>query len=77
VIRPLYLTEAEIALAVLGKERARDWALIAAALELEGLPKVDPLTGRRYGPAVKVFFDKRHGIYDRVLPVTVDGVERW
>lgn len=73
----LYLTEDEIARAVLGAKHARDWASLAASLEFEGLPKVDPLTGRRYWPAVRAFLDRRHGLIDHVIPVTVDGVERW
>lgn len=74
---PLYPNEAELARAVLGEKHARDWPLIAASLELDGLPKVDPLTGRRYWPAVRAFLDRRHGLNEHVLPVSVDGVERW
>ena len=73
----LYPTEDELARAVLGAKHARDWASVAASFELEGMPKVDPLTGRRYWPAVRAFLDRRHGLREHIVPVAVDGVERW
>jgi hypothetical protein len=49
---PLYPDEAEIARRVLGK-RAREWPGKAVLLERDGLPKIDPLMGGRFWPAVR------------------------
>jgi hypothetical protein len=73
--RPLYLTEAQIARAL--GANTREWPSIAAALELDGLPKVDPIFGGRYWPAVKAFLDRRHGIAAQIIPSMPDGAENW
>lgn len=59
---PLYPTEWEIGVAVLGLQRAHEWPAIAAALEREGLPQADPHTGTRFWPAVQAFFLAHHGL---------------
>jgi hypothetical protein len=59
---PLYPTEAEVGVAVLGAERASEWASLVAHLEHEGLPLVDPIIGARFWPAVQKFFEARHGL---------------
>ena len=58
---PLYPDEAEIARRVLGK-RAREWPGKAVLLERDGLPKIDPLMGGRFWPAVRRWFLDRHGL---------------
>jgi hypothetical protein len=58
---PLYPDEAEIARRVLGG-RAREWPGKVAVLERDGLPKIDPLMGGRFWPAVQQFFLDRHGV---------------
>jgi len=58
---PLYPDEAEIASRVLG-QRAREWPGKAAVLERDGLPKIDPLMGGRFWPAVRRWFLDRHGL---------------
>jgi hypothetical protein len=58
---PLYLDEAEIARRVLGK-RAREWPGKVVLLERDGLPKIDPLMGGRFWPAVRRWFLDRHGL---------------
>jgi hypothetical protein len=58
---PLYPDETEIARRVLG-DRAREWPGKAAVLERDGLPKIDPLMGGRFWPAVHQFFLDRHGV---------------
>jgi hypothetical protein len=63
----LYPDEAEIAHRVLGA-RSREWAGKAAILEREGMPKIDPLMGGRFWPAVVRWFHERHGI-DVASPV--------
>ena len=74
---PLYLSEAAIAQRVLGGSAKTRWDAIAAVWEREGLPRVDPVTGYRYWPAVRSFLDRRHGLNQGALPSTVDGAENW
>jgi hypothetical protein len=70
---PLYPTEAEIARMVLGSgARAAEWQGLATALEMHGLPKISPMTGRRYWPAVRAFFDNLHGL-SATLPAPIPG----
>lgn len=42
---PLFPSERDIALLVVGPERAKDWRGIAQTLEKRGFPKIDPLHG--------------------------------
>jgi hypothetical protein len=72
----LYPDEAELARCVLGK-RARQWASIAPTLEREGLPRIDPLTGGRFWPAVIAFLGQRHGLRKDQVPSSADGEESW
>jgi hypothetical protein len=73
---PLYPSEKDVARFVLGED-AKRWPEIAVVLEREGLPRVDPITGRRYWPAVRAWFDGRHGLLSYAVPAAVDGDERW
>src|ERR1700751_5836587 len=61
---PLYPDEAEIARRVLG-DRAREWPGKAAVLERDGLPKIDPLMGGRFWPAVRQWFLDRPGLTEQ------------
>lgn len=54
----LYPDEAEIARLILGPKRARAWSGLAVVLERSGLPKVNPMMGGRYWPAVREFLDR-------------------
>lgn len=74
---PLYLSEAAIAARVLGPKCKTQWAALAAVWEKEGLPRIEPLTGCRYWPAVREFLDRRHGLGQRFLPTAADGMENW
>ncbi|GEO13544.1 hypothetical protein [Microvirga aerophila] len=74
---PLYPTEQQIAREVLPPHRVSAWDGIAAVLERRGLPKVDPLFGGRYWPAVKAFLDRRHGLIESSLVTRPDGEENW
>ncbi|NMN58020.1 hypothetical protein FHT36_001922 [Xanthobacter sp. SG618] len=56
---PLFADEADIARAVLGPGRVAEWRAMAVVLEREGLPRVDPMMGRRCWPAVREWFTKR------------------
>ncbi|OCJ03734.1 hypothetical protein A6U87_17515 [Rhizobium sp. AC44/96] len=74
---PLYLSEAAVAQRVLGAKSRTQWTALAVVWEREGLPRIDPLTGCRYWPAVRAFLDRRHGLGGSQLPSGVDGVENW
>jgi hypothetical protein len=74
---PLYQSEAQIARKVLGANRLDEWRGLAVILERAGLPRIDPMFGGRFWPAVKAWFKKRNGV-DIVAPgrvMTQDGVE--
>lgn len=73
---PLYMSDEDIAVWVLGDD-AKRWPDIAAILEREGLPRIDPLTGRRFRPAVEAFLLRRHGVTQGFVPAQADGVENW
>jgi hypothetical protein len=60
---PLYPSEEQIAHAVLGPRHARRWPGLAAVLERQGLPRIDPQFGGRYWPAVREFLDRRHRMH--------------
>lgn len=72
----LYPDEQELARCILGN-KARQWPTIVPTLEREGLPRVDPLAGGRYWPAVSAFLDRRHGVRNDLVPATADGQESW
>lgn len=71
---PLFASDAEIGAALLGPERAREWGQIAPLLERDGLPKVDPMFGGRYVPAVKAYFDHDYGLAPQA-PLAPSGQE--
>ena len=72
----LYKGEAEIARLVLGG-RSAQWEALAAIWERDGLPRIDPMTGMRFWPAVQKYLYRRHGLLNDHVPATVDGVEQW
>ena len=56
----LYISEDEIASRVgVGRKR---WRSLAATLERDGLPKRNPVIGKRYWPAVRSFLDRMEGV---------------
>lgn len=72
---PLILPETEIAKRVLPAGKEKLWPGIAVALERRGLPKIDPLVGGRYWPAVKSFLDRHYGVgKDAAVP---DGEDNY
>jgi hypothetical protein len=71
----LYKPESEIA--VLVGVGAKDWAALAVVWERDGLPKIDPMTGMRFWPAVHLFLLRRHGISNAPVPTQPDGSETW
>jgi hypothetical protein len=56
----LYPCEAEVARRL--SQSDKHWRQIAPRLEREGLPRIDPLMGGRFWPAVEAFFRNRHGL---------------
>jgi hypothetical protein len=72
---PLYASDDELGAAILGRERAREWPGLAAALERKGLPPVDVLHKGRYVPAVKRWYDLRNGLGGITGLERVDGKE--
>ena len=56
----LFPCEAEIARRL--SQSLRDWAAKAVVLERHGLPRIDPLMGGRYWPAVIAFWNRRYGL---------------
>jgi hypothetical protein len=56
---PLYMTDEQIAIAVLGKDRVHEWPRRLARLESEyayRLPPISPLMGGRFWPDVVKYF---------------------
>jgi hypothetical protein len=56
----LFLREDEVARRL--GQTPGEWPAKATVLERHGLPRVDPLMGGRYWPAVRAFWDRRYGI---------------
>ena len=73
----LYGSEADVSDMVLGPGRVREWRDKAIVLEREGLPKIDPLMGGRYLPAVRRWFDQRNGVMPGNTSFRVSGTEKW
>lgn len=74
----LFPCEHEIARRLSQSEKR--WRGIARLLEREGLPRIDPIMGGRFWPAVVEFFRARYGVRgsDAVsYPSPPDGEERW
>lgn len=55
----------------------KDWRAKAIVLERSGLPRIDPVMGGRFWPAVEAYFDNRYGLsrHARVqqIPFQPDG----
>ena len=76
----LFPCEAEIAHRL--SQSQKRWRGVARQLERDGLPRIDPLMGGRYWPAVVAYFHARYGV--RVeggdtmsYPSPPDGEEHW
>lgn len=74
---PLYVTDDQIAVELFGDapQAKTDWRVLRERLQRHGLPPVDPLTNRRYWPAVRAFLDRRHGLRHDQGAYSVDGEE--
>jgi hypothetical protein len=71
---PLFSDDESIGEAVLGRDRAGEFAGFAALLERQGMPKINPFWGGRYVPAVKEFLDMDNGL-SILAPAKADGME--
>jgi hypothetical protein len=67
---PLFATDDELAMALVGRARSAVWRTLVPSFEREGLPKNDPQMGGRYVPAVKAFFDRQYGL-TAVTPASI------
>lgn len=56
----LFPSEAEIARRL--SQDTKNWLAKATLLEREGLPRIDPIMGGRYWPAVHAFWHRRYGL---------------
>ncbi|MBB3743759.1 hypothetical protein FHX10_003258 [Rhizobium sp. BK591] len=74
---PLFATDKELAIAVVGKERASMWIkAVIPQLERKGFPRIDPLHDGRPVPLVMRFYDGYFGITAGLQAVAPDGEER-
>lgn len=71
---PLFSDDEKIGEAVLGPKRKSEFKGLATLLEPQGMPKISPLWGGRYVPAVKAYLDRVSGI-TTTAPLNPDGVE--
>lgn len=73
---PLFATDKELAVAIVGKERAQMWIkTVIPQLERKGFPRIDPLHDGRPVPLVKKFYDGYFGITAGFNAVAPDGQE--
>ncbi|GAJ91061.1 hypothetical protein [Rhizobium rhizogenes] len=73
---PLFATDQQLALAIVGKERASMWIkTVIPALERKGFPRIDPLHDGRPVPLVKKFYDGYFGITAGFSAAAPDGKE--
>jgi len=68
----LFPAEAEIARRL--SQTLQAWRAKATILERDGMPKIDPVMGGRYWPAVEAYFNRRYGIATSA-PSALDGME--
>ncbi|NTF80529.1 hypothetical protein [Rhizobium rhizogenes] len=74
---PLFATDQQLAIAIVGKERASMWIkTVIPALERKGFPRIDPLHDGRPVPLVKKFYDGYFGITAGFSATAPDGEER-
>ena len=72
----LYISDPDLARALLPADRVREWPEISKLLEADGFPPVDRLLGGRYVPAVRAWLDRRHGLAAPTA-MPADGVEEF
>lgn len=74
---PLFATDQQIAVAVVGRSRAAYWlAAVLPALERKGFPAADPLHDARAVPLVRKFYEDYFGITAGFAMAKPDGEEK-
>ena len=74
---PLFATDMQIAVAIVGKARAGEWlAHSLPALEARGFPPIDRLHQGRPVPSVKEYYQQYLGLSDRAGVPRPHGEER-
>lgn len=74
---PLFATDLEIAIAIVGRARADHWReAIVPTLEKSGFPGIDPLHRARPVPLVRQFYAAYLGIAAGITLAKPDGEER-
>lgn len=74
---PIFATDREIAVAVVGRSRAEGWRkTVLPLLEARGFPRVDALHGGRPTMLVAKFYDGYFGITAGFTNAAPDGEER-
>lgn len=68
----LFPCEAEVARRL--RQSPSEWSAKALVLERDGLPRIDPVMGGRFWPAVEAFWRRRYGL-STVEASALDGVE--
>ncbi len=68
----LFPCEAEIARRL--SQTPAEWASKAIILERDGLPRIDPVMGGRYWPAVQAYWNRRYCL-SSIEPSQPDGEE--
>jgi hypothetical protein len=77
---PLFPSDEQIAEALFGddKERCRKFLDQISVEEKHGFPRRSLVYGdRRYGPAVRAYFDHMYGLRDEPARGVLDGEENW
>jgi hypothetical protein len=73
---PLFATDDELAVAIVGRKRASDWKRGALrVLEARGFPRVDPLHGGRPVPLVRKWFDLYLGVHRSYVQTTQEDAQ--
>ncbi|MDX0966460.1 hypothetical protein GOL81_25195 [Sinorhizobium medicae] len=73
---PLFATDQQLAVAIVGKDRASMWVkAVIPQLEKKGFPRIDPLHDGRPVPLVRRFYDGYFGITAGFNAAAPDGKE--
>lgn len=74
---PLFASDLEIAVAIVGKQNASSWKReMIPALERKGFPRFDPVHKGRAVPLVRKFYEAYFGLTMGAGPLQPDGKER-
>ncbi|MDW9483175.1 hypothetical protein GOB57_31650 [Sinorhizobium meliloti] len=73
---PLFATDQQLAVAIVGKDRASMWMkTVIPQLEKKGFPRIDPLHDGRPVPLVRKFYEGYFGITAGFNAAAPDGKE--